>query len=200
MRILKFILIGCFFVSFNQQVQATPKVERWGGIIKREGQFLLGLKSPTPMFLAQIEQESSGNEKNTASDGGMGLAQMMPKTADNLSQIFPELGVPSPYNPTWAIRALIRYDTYLTGHVQGDDDCQRRAAALKSYNAGLGYVLQAQKVSAHSGTWFGVTELVKTRQSPANFEASRMYPRWIIFKRQPHYAAWGNYTCSGIQP
>lgn len=125
---------------------------------------------------------------------------MMPQTAKYLSTLFPELGSPTPYNPTWAIRALVRYDNKLEHDVQGDDDCNRRAAALKGYNAGVGYVLQAQKVSAHPGTWWGVTEFVKTRQSPANFEASRMYPRWILLKRQPKYRGWGTYTCDGLNP
>ena len=112
--------------------------------------------------------------------------------------MFPELGVPSPYNPTWAIRALVRYDRWLGLKVKGIDDCQRYAAALKGYNAGLGYVQQAQKASAQPGQWFGVTEYVPTRQSAANFEASRMYPRWVLIKRQPNYKGWGTYTCEGM--
>lgn len=151
------------------------------------------------MYLAQIEQESSGNEKITASDGGMGLVQVMPKTADNLSEIFPELGVPSPYNPTWAIRALVRYDTWLSQRVKGSDQCQKFGAALHGYNAGLGYSQKQQKASKDPQTWFGITEYVPTRQSSKNFEYSRMYPRWILQKRQPHYAGWGMMMCDGIK-
>ena len=152
------------------------------------------------MYLAQLEQESGCRAGITASDGGQGAAQFMPATAEDIVRLYPKLGTPQPYNLSWAIPALIRYDTYLGLHVQGADDCQRRAAALKAYNAGKGYVDQAQSKSAQPGIWFGVTEFVPTRQSKQNFEASRMYPRWILLDRQPNYRLIGTYTCEDIKP
>lgn len=174
--------------------------QHYRGVLVREAQFMDGLAAPIPMYAAQIEQESGWRPGITAWDNGRGLAQFMDGTARDLSRRYPELGPPAPYTPAWAIRALIRYDAWLASQVEGADDCQRRAAALKAYNAGLGTVRAAQRSSARPGVWFGVTENVPTRQSAANFEASRMYPRWILLKRQPRYAGWGRYTCDGIAP
>jgi soluble lytic murein transglycosylase-like protein len=179
---------------------AAPEAAlKYRSVLTREAHFAQGLNAPIPMYAAQIEQESSWRPGITSYDNGRGLAQFMDGTADMITMNYPELGRSDPYNPVWAIRALVRYDAWLQVRVQGLDECQRMAAALKSYNAGLGYVLQSQRVSAHPGQWFGLTEHIKNRQSAANFEASRMYPRWIIFDRQPHYLGWGYYTCGGVK-
>lgn len=172
---------------------------RFRAILTREAQFVNGLNAPVPMYAAQIEQESGWNPAITAWDNGRGLAQFMDGTAADIAREFPTLGKPQPYNPTWAMQAMIRYDTKLFGQVQGVDDCNRRAAALKGYNAGVGNVLQAQKKSPQPGQWWRVTEYVQTRQNAQNFEASRMYPRRILLQRQPKYRAWGAYTCEGVQ-
>ena len=97
------------------------------------------------------------------------------------------------------MRALVRLDDYNVKHVAGDVACDRWGAALKAYNAGLGFVQRAQKKSAHPGQWFGVTEMINAGQSAKNFEYSRMYPRWILVKRQPKYAQWGAGNCAGLQ-
>lgn len=184
-------LIG-FFVG---PVFADARVERWAPIMKREAQFVYGLDAPVPMFLAQVHQESSGRDQVTAFDGGAGLAQFMPATSREIVRLYPELGVPDPYNARWAIRAQTRYMQWLYRRVQGFDSCEQWAAALKAYNAGLGYVQYAQRRSVAPDLWFGFTEYVPTRQSKHNFEYSRMYPRKILFKHQPIYRRFGRTTC-----
>jgi soluble lytic murein transglycosylase-like protein len=179
--------------------QAPAAANKYRGILTREAHFVNGLNAPVPMYAAQIEQESGWNPGITAWDNGRGLAQFMDGTADTIVAQYPDLGKPQPYNATWAIRALVRYDTWLGKRVQGADDCQRRAAALKAYNAGLGFVQQAQRKSDAPAVWFGIAEWVPTKQSAKNFEASRMYPRWVLFDRQPHYQGWGMYTCEGFK-
>ena len=89
----------------------------------------------------------------------------------------------------------MRYDAWLYQRVKGDTECERWAAALKGYNAGLGYVQRAQCRSPAPGAWFGVTENINAGQSLPNFEHSRRYPRLILFNHQPRYAAWGAVTC-----
>lgn len=163
--------------------------------LTREAQFVYGLNAPIPMFAGQIHQESTWRENITAPDLGRGLAQTMDATADQISRSFPELGKPDPYNPVWSIRALLRYDGWIYKRVKGDTECDRWAATLKGYNAGPGYVQQAQKKSPQPGVWFGVTEFIPTRQSAENFEYSRTYPHKILFKHQPKYATWGKTTC-----
>lgn len=161
----------------------------------REAQAVLGPGAPVPMFAGQIRQESSWRPGVTAPDDGRGLAQFMDATAQMVARNYPELGAPDPYNPRWAIRALVRYDSWLYLRVKGVSPCERWAAALKGYNAGLGYVQRAQTRSSQPGRWFDVTELINAGQSAKNFEYSRQYPRWILFKHQPLYAEWGPTTC-----
>ena len=157
----------------------------------RTAQAEWGLDAPSATFAAQIHQESTWRESITAPDDGRGLAQFMDGTATWLVKRYPALGQADPYNPAWAMRAMVRYDRHLFDQVQGVDVCQRMGAALKGYNAGVGYVLRAQTKSAEPGIWFGVTEHIQTGQSARNFEYSRLYPRWIIYKHQPRYVAAG---------
>ena len=124
----------------------------------------------------------------------------MDPTAAWASQQFKDLGKPQPYNPLWAIRAMTRLDAYNLAHVAAATPCDRWGAALKAYNAGLGFVLRAQKRSRTPGEWFGATEKINAGQSAKNFEYSRQYPRWIIFKHSPRFAQWGAaIDCKGRQ-
>lgn len=193
--------IGLLMLGFALSAFAAPPAGalKYRGMLTREAHFVDGLDAPIPMFAAQIEQESGWNPTITAWDGGQGLGQFMSGTVDTVRQLYPELGKGSPYEPAWAIRAMVRYDAWLLARVKGEDACQRRAAALKAYNAGLGYVQQAQRASPHPSVWFSITEHTPTRQSAKNFEYSRLYPRWVLLKRQKNYAGWGTYLCEGVQ-
>lgn len=161
----------------------------------REAQAVYGLDAPVPMFAGQIQQESGWRADVTAWDHGRGLAQFMDATAKQVSQTFPELGVPAPYNATWAIRAMVRYDGWIYDRVRGATPCDRWAATLKGYNAGPGFVQRAQRKSDKPGVWFGATEFINAGQSQQNFEYSRLYPHKILFKHQPRYASWGKTVC-----
>lgn len=174
---------------------AADLCDRYKPMLVREAQAVHGINAPAPMFLGQIRQESGCRADITAWDNGRGLAQFMDGTSTQATALFPELGPPDPYNPRWAIRALVRYDKWIYARVKGRDVCQRWGAALKGYNAGPGYVMQAQAKSPDPGTWFGVTEFVPTRQSAQNFEYSRTYPHKILFKHQPLYAPIGATVC-----
>lgn len=184
------LLVGGFF-SDRASADVPANALRHRATLIRTAQAEWGLGAPSATFAAQIHQESTWRESITAPDDGRGLAQFMDGTATWLVKRYPALGQADPYNPAWAIRALVRYDRHLFDQVQGVDVCQRMGAALKGYNAGVGYVLRAQTKSAEPGIWFGVTELIRTGQSAKNFEYSRLYPRWIIYKHQPRYVAAG---------
>ena len=191
---LSFLVIT---LSFSVAAAPPAAAVKHRATLTREAQFVFGLNAPVAMFAAQIEQESSWRETVTAWDNGRGLAQFMDPTTSFITKLYPELGKADPYNPRWAMRALVRYDQWLIARVKGKSDCHSWAAALKGYNAGLGYVQQAQKKSVDPNTWFGVTEFVTTKQSAKNFEYSRLYPHWILFKRQPKYLGWGTQVCQG---
>ncbi|MBC7857995.1 MAG: transglycosylase SLT domain-containing protein [Burkholderiaceae bacterium] len=161
---------------------------------------LFGLDAPIPMFIAQITQESGCRPGVTAWDNGRGLAQFMDGTTEQVARLYPDLGTPAPYSPAWAIPAMLRYNGWLHARVRGDTECDRWAAVLKSYNAGLGYVQRAQRRSHTPGVWFNATENINAGQGDKNFEYSRRYPRLILFKHQPLYAAWGATLCAGVAP
>lgn len=166
--------------------------------LTREAHFVLGLRAPIDYLAGQIHQESAWRPGITAWDNGRGLAQFMDPTAKWVAERYQDLGEPQPYNPLWAIRAMVRLDAYNLGRVRGNTPCDRWGAGLKAYNAGLGFILRAQKASPHPGQWFGYTEHLNTGQSAKNFEYSRLYPRWIIGKHAPKYAQWGRgVNCEG---
>jgi soluble lytic murein transglycosylase-like protein len=178
--------------------QVPPAALKYRADLTREAHFVLGLSAPIDLLAGQIQQESGWRPGITAWDNGRGLAQFMDPTAKWVAERYQDLGTPQPYNPLWAIRAMVRLDAYNAGRVAAVTDCDRWGAALKGYNAGLGYVLRAQKSATYSGWWFGHTENINAGQSVKNFEYSRLYPRWIIYKHAPKYATWGRgVNCDG---
>jgi len=106
--------------------------------VYKESRYFIGTDAPTHYFMGQIEQESQCKEGITAFDGGMGLGQFMPDTADWIQAreaALKEFGIdPQPYNPRWAIRALILYDRWLYKEVA----CEGWYYAFRAYNGGLG--------------------------------------------------------------
>jgi membrane-bound lytic murein transglycosylase MltF len=174
---------------------AADLCQQYRPTLTREAQAVFGLNAPIPALVSQLYQESHCDADVTAWDNGRGLAQFMDGTAAQVAKTFPELGVPDPYNPKWAIRAQVRYDDWLGDRVKGDDACQHWAAIFKSYNAGVGFVIRAQHRSPQPGLWFNVTENINAGQGAKNFEYSRLYPRLILFKHQHLYAAWGQTLC-----
>lgn len=187
-------------VSLMPSAKAADACLQYRAALTREAQAIYGLAAPVPMLAGQLRQESNCRAGITAWDNGRGLAQFMDGTTDQVARSFPELGKPDPYNATWSIRALVRYDNWLYARVQGSDTCQRWAASLKGYNAGLGYVQRAQRRTDTPGAWFGATEDINAGQSQQNFDYSRRYPRLILFRHQPLYASWGTEVCKGVAP
>jgi soluble lytic murein transglycosylase-like protein len=175
-----------------------PAALKYRADLTREAHFVFGLTAPIDYLAGQIEQESGWRPGITAWDNGRGLAQFMDGTAAWVSEYYPEVGKPQPYNPLWAIRAMVRLDSYNTKRVAAVTDCDRWGAALKGYNAGVGYVLRAQKQAGTPGLWFGHAENINAGQSKQNFVYSRLYPRRIIFAHAYKYKAWGQTMyCTG---
>lgn len=195
------LLAGLMAAPALAQVPAAPALAgQYRATLQREAQFVFGMDAPIAAFAAQIHQESSWRAGVTAWDNGRGLAQFMDATAAVIVANFPELGAADPYNPKWAIRALVRYDSWLLARVEGATACEKWGAALKSYNGGLTYVQRAQQRSPDPAKWFGLTEFIRTGQSAQNFEYSRTYPHKVLFKHQRIYADWGRMMCDGKLP
>jgi soluble lytic murein transglycosylase-like protein len=72
-----------------------------------------GINAPVAVFGAQIHQESGWRHDAVSPVGALGLAQFMPATAKWIAQIDPALVEGQPYNPGWAMRAMVVYDQNL---------------------------------------------------------------------------------------
>lgn len=112
----------------------------------KESRYFIGHNAPAHYFMGQIEQESRCYEGITAFDGGMGLGQFMPATADWMQAreaALKEFGIdPQPYNPRWAIRALILYDRWLRNssiirQCEAVQDWVAWYFVFRAYNGGL---------------------------------------------------------------
>lgn len=190
---------ACGLTPPTMAADVPPAALRHRAELVRTSRAVWGMDAPVATFAGQIAQESGWRANVTAPDDGRGLAQFMDGTASWIAKRYPALGGPDPYNPAWAMRALVTYDLHLFKQVRGATECERMGAALKGYNAGAGYVLRAQTTSPRPEVWFGATEHIRTGQSPKNFEFSRLYPHWIIEKHQPRYVAagFGRGVCLG---
>lgn len=195
MAVIAAVIAAVVLIAFAASAFAQDRCDRYRRMVTREAQAIYGMDAPIPALIGLIRQESSCREDVTAWDNGRGLAQFMDATSEHVSRLYPELGAPNPYNPQWAVRAMVRYNDWLFDRVKGNDLCERWAATFKSYNAGLGYVQRAQRQSPTPGVWFNATENINAGQSLANFEHSRRYPRLILFKHQPLYQDWGVTLC-----
>ena len=196
---IAFVLGIVLLFGFALGALAQDRCEQYRRMLTREAQAVFGMGAPIPALMGQIRQESSCRADVTAWDNGRGLAQFMDATSEHVSRVFPELGAPNPYNPQWAIRAMVRYDDWLYDRGKGSSECHRWGATFKSYNAGLGYVQRAQRRSPTPGTWFGGTENINAGQSQKNFDDSRRYPHLILFKHQPLYRDWGTTLCLDVE-
>lgn len=160
-----------------------------------------GLDAPVAVFAAQVHTESWWRNDTVSSAGAQGLAQFLPSTAAWLPRAVPDLeretGPAAPFNPVWALRALVSYDKWLWERLEGKEGCQRMAFALSAYNGGLGWVRRDKTLAARRGykadRWFGEVETVNAGRGPAAFRENRRYVRLILLERQGWYqrAGWG---------
>jgi soluble lytic murein transglycosylase-like protein len=169
-------------------------------VLIRASRAIWGIDAPVAVFAAQVHTESRWNTDAKSRAGAQGLAQFMPATAAWLPSVAPETGAPMPYNPGWALRALVTYDLWLWRQIGPDgavDDFERMAFALSAYNGGLGWVQRDKRLASGAGLdarrWFGAVETVNAGRSAANWRENRNYPRLILRERQYLYTAsgWG---------
>lgn len=185
----------CVPLAFSAPNQAA----QYQRTLTRESYAVWGLNAPIPVFAAQIHQESQWKTTALSPVGAQGLAQFMPKTADWISLLYPELADNQPYNPDWALRALVRYNRYNYEQINARTECDRMAFMLSAYNGGLGWVQRDKRKAKAQGLdpliyWQNV-ELVNSGRSRANFAENRGYPKRIIYRWQPLYINWGIPQC-----
>lgn len=162
-----------------------------------------GLDGPVAAMAAQVHQES-GWRVDARSSHAAGLAQFTPPTATDMARWYPaELGEGGPLNPSWALRALVRYDLrlYLL-EPRAANACERLAFTLSAYNGGRGWVIKQKAAAARAGDdqarWFGHVERHRVRAPAAHLENVH-YPRRILLALQPVYRGWGpSVSCEGV--
>jgi len=190
-----FLLILVLFAAWAGAAHAEPAAaKQYQRLVTREARAQGGMDAPVAMFAGQIEQESGWNP-NAKSPFAEGLAQFTPDTARWISKAYDDLAGPAPFNPGWAVRALIRYDLGLFARYAGSGpNCDGWAFALSAYNGGAGWVARDRDRTREQGgdpsRWFGNTERWSDRGKSA-FAENRGYPRSILLSRQYHYQSWG---------
>ena len=189
-------------ITLSPANHAPPRAAlRYKHDLIRVARYVWGLKAPIAVSAGQIQQESSWNP-NAKSKFADGLAQFTPQTAKWISGLYHDLKKAQPYNPKWAMLALVRYDKRLYDQFKGVPDCDRWAFALASYNGGLGWIHRDQKLTSEKGgdpnRWWGNVALHSSRASWA-FTENRGYPKRILKHLQFSYWDWGNGTCKGFR-
>lgn len=197
---LVFALACLFWPSGN--AQAAPSVipnaaPHYKALLVGNARAGMGFEAPIALLAAQIHQESRWNERAVSPVGAQGLAQFMPATARWLPEVAPETGDPMPFNPAWAIRALVAYDGWLLARIKNAASRHDLwAFTLCAYNGGLGWVNRDRAKGGREGKnparYWGEIEYVNAGRSAANFRENREYPR-RIFQLQELYeaAGWG---------
>ena len=187
----------CFDKAFAAEIKIPQKAFEYREYLIKESRFVWGLTAPSATFAAQIHTESCWNERAKSPAGAMGLTQFMPKTADWIGSIYTELAEADPYNPYWAINALVLYNKYHFDRIQAVDFANKIAFALSAYNGGLGWVLRDKQKAKEYGynpyVYFDNVEKVNSGRSKKAFRENRNYVDFIK-KREKAYmdAGFGN--------
>ncbi|EHN5173272.1 lytic transglycosylase domain-containing protein [Salmonella enterica] len=187
------------FFSQADAAEPPPAALKYRSDVIRASRVDWGLNAPVADFAAQLHQESGWNPAARSPVGAQGLAQFMPSTTDWIGGVFPALEAREPYNPGWAIRALVNYDRWLWQRVAVPDRCERMAMTLSGYNGGAGWVNRDRRLARRRGLddtrWFGAVATVNAGRSPAAWRENRHYPQRILLDLAPRYLTWGGASC-----
>lgn len=168
----------------------------------RTAHMVWGLDAPIATFAAQLHQESNWSPDARSHVGAAGMAQFMPSTAKWIATLDSELSEVDPYNPRWALRALVRYDRWLYDAVpDAATHCERMAFVLSSYNGGLGWLKRDAALAEKNGYdprwWFDHVERFNAGRADWAFKENRGYPRRILQELEKRYRdnGWGIHSC-----
>ena len=201
--ILLVFAVGFFIVPKADAASIPTAAEQHRRTLVRAAHAEWGLGAPVATFAAQVHQESAWRVNARSPVGAEGLAQFMPATADWMAEIYPRsLGPAQPYNPGWALRAMVAFDRWLYERNQAVSECDRWAFVLAGYNGGNGWVNRDRRLASAKGAdplaWFDSVERHNAGRSAANFRENRHYPRAILLRWEPMYmaAGWGPGVCA----
>lgn len=164
----------------------------------RTARVVWGLDAPVATFAGQVQQESGWNPAARSSAGATGMAQFMPATAAWICGAYP--GLPAgcdTLSPAWALRALVTYDRHLYVRTPPGTNCGRMWAALRGYNGGLGHWLAEWRAAGRPQDLRAADAACGKARRARRFCAENLgYPRRIIGRWQPLFAAWGPGACA----
>ncbi|ELA9527012.1 lytic transglycosylase domain-containing protein, partial [Salmonella enterica] len=127
----QYVCLVCAMTFLSADAAEPPRASlQWRNEVIRTAREIWGLNAPVADFAGQLHQESGWAPDALSPAGAQGMAQFMPATAKWVSQLYPELHENKPFNPAWAIRALVQYDRQLWKSVLAKNSCQRMAFTL----------------------------------------------------------------------
>jgi soluble lytic murein transglycosylase-like protein len=198
LTVLAFIL----WASLASAVEIPPRAYQYRATLIRCARAEWGLNAPVATFAAQLHQESLWHANAKSPAGAQGLAQFMPATAHWLPEVAPQVGAAAPFNPGWALRALLAYDLWLWQRIESATPCEHMAMTLSAYNGGLGWLRKdkkkAQRIGLDPARWWNQVEAVNAGRAAWAIRENREYPRRILLVLEPMYAAagWGKGVCN----
>lgn len=181
---------------------AVPRnAEAYQADLTRVARFHYGLNAPVATLAGLVHQESSWRSDAQSPVGAQGLTQFMPATTTWIASLYPDLAEAQPFDPRWAIRAMVQYTVWLNARIQAAGPCNQWAFVLSAYNGGLGWVYRDKRLASAKGAdplaWFDSVERFNAGRSASNFHENRNYPRLILLRWEPlyHGAGWGLGVC-----
>jgi soluble lytic murein transglycosylase-like protein len=176
------------------QAQVPHEALRYRADLVRTAHAVWGLDAPVAAFAAQIHQESGWNAQAVSRVGAAGLAQFMPQTARWIVALDPQLQANKPFNPAWAMRALVTYDRWLYERTPREYEARDRMwVALRGYNGGFAnWQAEAAASGAAQPTRLQVDQACgRAKRAAAHCTENLGYPHRILQVLQPRYLAWG---------
>jgi soluble lytic murein transglycosylase-like protein len=127
------------------------------------------------LYKAQLWQESSLRPDAVSPAGARGIAQFMPKTWDRWG------GGLDIHDPKASIEAGARYMAWLIDQWRWPrPPMDRHCLAMASYNAGLGNILKAQKLSGDKSLYKQIIFPLVQITGPTNAHETRSYVQKIL--------------------
>jgi hypothetical protein len=189
------VILLIFSTSAVAQIPANANAHKRD--LTRIVQQEFGLNGNVALHAAQIHQESAwrtevGDGRVKSSVGAQGFAQFMPATATWIAELYPDLGEAAPFSPTWAFRAMARYNKWHMNRVVGHTDCDKWWFSLRAYNGGLGHLRNESNNATDKMDRHSVDAACGTaRRSRTHCPENLGYPDRIINRHEPRYLAAG---------